>query len=357
MDLRRGLSIGALATLLATGAVSADATALQPAADNTIYEEGDTVSNGSGQHVFAGTAAAFAPPRRALLRFDVATAVPPGSTVTAVVLSLRLSRTASLNQPVSAHRLLASWGEAGSDANGMEGTGTVAQPGDATWGFREWSTLAWAVPGGDFFSPASATTTIGGPCLPENAQTAACIKYSWSSPAMVADVQSWIDQPSTNFGWIMLGNESTAGSAKRFDSRESATSANRPQLRVIFDPPSAASGSVPDGNLTPGTPLELTRIDPGQLQLDWDPSCVAGDTDYEIYDGTIGNYYDHQSAVCSTGGATSWNLPLPAGSRYYLIVPTDGSVEGGYGRDSLGTPRPAAGAGCRPLTSGDCSGR
>ena len=48
-------------------------------------------------------------------------------------------------------------------------------------------------------------------------------QYTWSSPQMVADVQSWLDNPASNFGWLVLGDESAAATAKRFDTRESAT--------------------------------------------------------------------------------------------------------------------------------------
>ena len=34
-------------------------------------------------------------------------------------------------------------------------------------------------------------------------------QYTWSSAQMVADVQGWLDNPASNFGWLMLGDEST----------------------------------------------------------------------------------------------------------------------------------------------------
>ena len=40
---------------------------------------------------------------------------------------------------------------------------------------------------------------------------------------MVADVQGWLDNPASNFGWLMLGDESTNLTAKRFDTRESTS--------------------------------------------------------------------------------------------------------------------------------------
>ena len=29
--------------------------------------------------------------------------------------------------------------------------------------------------------------------------------YTWSSARMVGDVQSWLDNPVNNFGWLVLG--------------------------------------------------------------------------------------------------------------------------------------------------------
>ena len=47
---------------------------------------------------------------------------------------------------------------------------------------------------------------------------------------MVADVQSWLDNPATNFGWLVLGDESMMMmTAKRFDTRES----NNPPVLTI----------------------------------------------------------------------------------------------------------------------------
>ena len=53
---------------------------------------------------------------------------------------------------------------------------------------------------------------------------------------MVADVQSWLDNPSTNFGWLLVGNEALSETSKRFDSRENAIADNRPLLTVNFTP-------------------------------------------------------------------------------------------------------------------------
>jgi hypothetical protein len=50
-------------------------------------------------------------------------------------------------------------------------------------------------------------------------------------------VQGWVEEPETNFGWILIGDEVTRATSKRFSSREDPIVANRPQLTVNFTPP------------------------------------------------------------------------------------------------------------------------
>jgi hypothetical protein len=58
--------------------------------------------------------------------------------------------------------------------------------------------------------------------------------YSWSGPGLVADVQSWLDNPQDNFGWVLIGNESVAQTAKRFDTHENTETSFRPELSVRY---------------------------------------------------------------------------------------------------------------------------
>jgi hypothetical protein len=177
--------------------------------DNTLYvSDSGALSNGAGEHFFAGLTLS-GQSRRGLLRFDL-TAVPPGSTINSVVLTLNMSRTLVGPTPVSLHRLAADWGEGASDAEGEEGMGAPAEPGDATWLHTFFDTAVWATPGGDFAPAASATTMVDaeGP-------------YSWGTSAgMEADVATWVDDPGQNFGWLVMGDEGEQPTAKRFDTRE-----------------------------------------------------------------------------------------------------------------------------------------
>jgi murein DD-endopeptidase MepM/ murein hydrolase activator NlpD len=104
------------------------------------------------------------------------------------------------------------------------------------------------------------------------------------------------------------------------------------------------SGRVP-GQLDDPVPLTVSW-DGSQVTLDWDASCVNTDSDYEIYEGTIGTWYSHTSMLCTTAGATTASF-VPGGSgTYYVVVPTDTTVEGSYGYDSLWSERPQGVSSC-----------
>ena len=199
---------------IAPGLARADIINISPIKDNTLDEynptEGD-LSNALGFHFFAG-ATGTSELRRGVLAFDIAGSIPAGSTILGVTLSLNMSRTAlTTPRTVELHQLLADWGEGTSQASGEEGTGAPATPNDATWRHRFFDTIFWTTEGGDFSATVSASQSVGDVGM-----------YTWSSSQMIADVQSWLDNPGANFGWLVLGDESGAGTAKRFDTRERA---------------------------------------------------------------------------------------------------------------------------------------
>ncbi len=206
--------------------------------DNTLYEDlnGD-VSNGAGVYFFAGNTA-FGQIRRAVIAFDVAAAVPEGATIDAVSLRLHMSMTIVGPREVLLHRIVADWGEGTSDAPQEEGMGTTAERNDATWVHRFFPTVDWASTGGDFAAAPSGDALVANIGF-----------YTWSSAEMVADVQSWLDSPADSFGWIVIGNEATIATAKRFDSRENSGESERPFLTIEFSagpdvPASSAAGLI-----------------------------------------------------------------------------------------------------------------
>jgi len=230
--------------VLTTTLAHADTVILQASKDNSIYADAVTNSNGAGDNIFTGTnALGFA--RRAFVAFDVATSIPATAIVDSVVLQLSMSRTAFFAgaQAVSLHRVLADWGEGTSDAAGNEGQGAPATPNDVTWTFRFFNTVAWSTPGGVCAPTASDTRIVNDIGL-----------YTWKSAAMRDDVQAWVNSPATNFGWVLLGNETAPSTAKRFDSSEDLLSPAHPQLTVYYRVPTSVDAVPAPAHLLAAAP-------------------------------------------------------------------------------------------------------
>ncbi|HRI84590.1 MAG TPA: DNRLRE domain-containing protein [Ignavibacteria bacterium] len=191
--------------------------------DNTLYEDptGET-SNGSGQYFFTGTTVSEQI-RRGLIKFYVKKDIPQCAVITNVSLRLHMSRTISGDKNVELRNVEKDWGASFSDAPGEEGFGTQAESGDATWLHTFYNTETWTNPGGDFSANPSAVIPVGGVGF-----------YTWNSPQMIQDVQSWLNDPQTNYGWMLYGTEDEAATAKRFDSRENDSVSFRPVLTVTY---------------------------------------------------------------------------------------------------------------------------
>ncbi len=228
--------IGALAA--ASGPASSETILAFAAKDNTLYEDSfGLLSNGAGEHFFVGVNNMNAI-RRGLIEFDLG-AIPPGSTITGVSLQLYMSRANQAGpEPASLHRALAEWGEAESVADGEEGAGAFPMQGDATWLNTFYDTQTWSTPGGDFSPAASATVIVGSNGV-----------YTWSTSAMVAEVQAWVNDPASNHGWVVVGNESTFPTALRFDTHEVSQANRRPVLTIQFTSPLPTGACCLDGGV------------------------------------------------------------------------------------------------------------
>jgi hypothetical protein len=218
----------AFLTVLAVPVQAQNQIDLGSSKDNTLFEDvNGTLSNGAGPNFFVGKNN-LGQLRRGVIAFDIAGSVPSGVTIDSVGLTLFMSQTSSGPQDIELRRLLADWGEGTSVSSG--GQGAPATQNDATWIHTFYDSLFWASPGGDFSITASAVMNID-----------AVGFYTWgSTSAMVADVQDWLDNPSTNFGWLLIGNEITNQTTKRFETKENTVEANRPVLTVYWSGPSSA---------------------------------------------------------------------------------------------------------------------
>jgi hypothetical protein len=214
---------------------------IAPLKDNTLIQATNPaaqLSNGLGDISVGRTNQDGQQPptvsiRRGLVAFDIASHVPPGSIITGVTLAMRDVMGQNGDQAVELHRVLQDWGEGRSFQNG--GMGAAASNGDATWLYTFYNAAApaaspsWTNPGGDFSATVTASALISDDLGGGQA-------FTWSSsayPQMLADVQSWLSDPQTNFGWLLLGNETLGQTIKRLNSGESTTPPNAPPVLIV----------------------------------------------------------------------------------------------------------------------------
>jgi len=189
-------------------------TNLLPVADTYMRDSGSETSNfGSATAMLVGVSANGAPRNRGLIRFSL-TDIPTNATMTGA--TLRLVSTAG-QRPALAHglhRLLKNWNEA-----------------EATWNNRLTAT-AWGAPGAqaddDYLAAPSATAPIDMPPATN----------FFSSAGMTADLQLWLSDSATNFGWIIIAVGNQLGSGKQVGSRENLDTNLWPVLTVDYTLPS-----------------------------------------------------------------------------------------------------------------------
>jgi spore coat protein A len=307
--------------LLATGLAEATVVTLPAARDNTLYENATgAVSNGGGESMFTGrTRDGFM--RRAVVAFDVAAAIPAGSTINSVTLQLTVTRVATNTlRATTLHRLTADWGEGASNAGQNEGEGAAAATGDATWLHRFYATSFWTLPGGDFDPTARATALVSGNGT-----------YAWTSAALVADVQSWLDAPAGNFGWLVRGEEGVTETAKRLASRENGTVGSRPALVV-------------DYTLGGGGATGACCLPTGDCEVLTSAQCAS-----------LGGTYQGNNAPCSPDPCgSSVTQTLVAAQDNTLYQTATGTLSNGAGTSML-TSKNAGGSLRRSLVRFDLS--
>lgn len=294
-----------LPLLVLTLSASAETITLTPAADTAMLSLNPANNYGALTTVPVGPIAKPNQFARALIRFDVAAALPPGAVVTNVTLTVRMTKE-SISGPADAvalHRLLVDWGE-GTKSSGNHGAAATA--GEANWTARKLGSADWAAPGAqsgsDFAAAASGSLNWNEPG-----------SYTFGSAAgLVADVQSWIDNPAQNQGWLLKSEqESIVGAAKRVVTREGSP-AQRPQLvigysaPVPFEPTLTAPRLI-GGDfelrypLAPGNTYELRALD--------DPRA----TTFTVLTNHI---------VKLVGIEATYAEPVSAAQRFYQLVIT-----------------------------------
>jgi hypothetical protein len=214
MDFTRAVLLAFLVLPLPLWSAPANVT-IRAAADTTLISGEPTNNLGGSSTLIVGTTAQDSTAHM-LIRFDLGTNLPAGAVITGVVFNLTVTK-ASVSGPASTfevHRLLLPWGE----GTGNGSTGSAAKPDAATWRDRFAPDTPWSEPGaaapGDYSAVVSASAHVDQP---------APYAFGFTSN-LVADVQTWLDHPDLNFGWLLRSqSEAVPQTARRIASREDPT--------------------------------------------------------------------------------------------------------------------------------------
>ena len=221
-------------SLSLSSARASESVTITPSADTALLQNFPSNNFGGMAWFNSGTTQVFTT-NRGLMKFDVAAHVPRGAQILSASLVVEV-----VGQPVDGdapnsfelRRMWRDWGE-GNKTGFPPSLGAPATEGEANWTHCfALTTNEWAVPGGlagvDFSPVASIDTFVYGVSFSP---------YTFDSTSQtVADVQTWLDNPSINFGWMLLGAaEELDFTARRFASREDANRA--PALTIEYFAP------------------------------------------------------------------------------------------------------------------------
>lgn len=260
----------AIGLLLAGGsAVRAGVIDIPESADAGLFAGGGANNSLATPGIYVGVDAK-GNVKRGLIEFNVASSLPAGSIITGVTLQMAVGIVAGSEgspviddgpvQTISLYNENQQWG-APSNVPGAAyfdsyGNGIAAQTGDATWNNAATPGTAWNVaPGGNW---TSSSVDLA------DAQVPGTKGYivTWSSAALAAEVQNWLDNPSSNDGLLVKDqDETTLTTFRGFYSEQGAENYGdmtlAPELEVTYTSPVPEPATL--SLLVVGLPVVLRR--------------------------------------------------------------------------------------------------
>jgi len=178
--------------------------------------------------------------RRALLKFptdDDDNTFPSDTKVECTEIRLITTRSDEERRTVptpviKVHRVATQWTTTGGNNLQLHGlNGGTANARDTTWKYSSYPSTEWENSGGDFYNNVLGRNVEAGD-----------LHWYGKTRAMAEVVQEWIDEPSTNFGFILIGSDETytlppPGSYSRYNGIESSPDLI-PRLIVTYTSPS-----------------------------------------------------------------------------------------------------------------------
>ena len=304
-SIKRLFFLSLLSVLVVSGA-SADSVTLTSTADTHLFEPAPNNNAGGNPTFISGTNLSLKR-SRALIKFNVSQ-IPANASIQSVTLTLTCTQVpfSPADSTFDLRRLLVDWGE-GTGTSSSGDAGRAALTGEATWNNRFHPSTAWSAPGAA--APADFSSTVSGSKLIQDVG----IYTFGSTSGMVADVQQWLTNPSTNLGWILISeSENTGGTHRMFASRESPDN-NKPTLVVQYTLPTVATPQIKSIQRVGSTiQFVFTAIAGQSYTAEYRDSLVAGTW------ATLVNL----GLQSSTADVTVTDPSPPPNQRFYRVTTT-----------------------------------
>ena len=176
---------------------------------DTKLRENNAASNYGTDELFQIVVGATPDRYNFLIRFDLSS-ITGTVTVTSATLSFRLED-ASTTDTIICKRLLRNWSET-----------------QATWNIYSTGN-SWTAAGGAYNAADCNATTSASAVVDANNGF-----KDWTSAQLAADVQDMINNPSTNYGWVFLGDGTGANNVHTFRAREGTDASKHPILTFTY---------------------------------------------------------------------------------------------------------------------------
>jgi hypothetical protein len=181
-----------------------------PVADTALRDNSPDLNQETVTPLPVGDSQSGSVHNRGLFMFDLSD-VPTNAVVKAVILRFTVVQSGTLDSSFDVNRVLVQWGETNATWNNRLDAVPWKQPG--------------AQPGTDYIQAASDTAILRNPGV------------STDFTNLISDVQMWVDNPATNFGWILIVTGDAPATGKQIGARKD--SVNTPLLIVEFTIPTA----------------------------------------------------------------------------------------------------------------------
>ena len=225
------------------------------------------------------------PDDAALLRWNLS-GIPAGSTLYSAALSVNVTGTSADTYEI--YELKRSWSEV-----------------QATW--------SKAATGSNYQTAgAQGANDRGTTVLGTISASATGVRSVVLNAAGVAVVQGWVNNPATNFGFIIQDYANATKDDLVLSSREASVAANRPRLILSYDPPAPVSMAMAAASVTAGSLAADAPVASPESRLLSAPSAAARPLDVVSRPLTAADI-DYVMELYGRRGPRPRNVSIPAG--------------------------------------------